>query len=127
MVADESGCEADMSEGAEGSRRDTPPRPQHEPINLKHEVSCYMDRYTEKKTHIKKIAQMFAWDCSWEVSVIIYVYIVRLRASAQSLRTTKHFKFASLTALRKKRRAIRRRPIAEKRAQPTCLAIYSID
>ncbi|CAG9125439.1 unnamed protein product [Plutella xylostella] len=34
--SDESGCEADMSEGAEGARR-SPPRSQHEPINLKNE------------------------------------------------------------------------------------------
>ncbi|CAH2096436.1 unnamed protein product [Euphydryas editha] len=33
---DESGCEADMLEGAEGGRH-SPPRPQQEPINLKNE------------------------------------------------------------------------------------------
>lgn len=38
MLTDESGCEADMLEGAEGGRH-SPPRPQHEPINLKNEVS----------------------------------------------------------------------------------------
>ncbi|PZC82096.1 hypothetical protein B5X24_HaOG211186 [Helicoverpa armigera] len=36
--SDESGCEADMLEGAEVGRH-SPPRPQQEPINLKNEVS----------------------------------------------------------------------------------------
>lgn len=38
--ADESGCEADMLEGAEAGRH-SPPRPQQEPINLKNEVGDY--------------------------------------------------------------------------------------
>lgn len=38
LLTDESGCEADMLEGAEGGRH-SPPRPQQEPINLKNEVS----------------------------------------------------------------------------------------
>jgi hypothetical protein len=38
LLTDESGCEADMSEGADVGRH-SPPRPQQEPINLKNEVS----------------------------------------------------------------------------------------
>ncbi|CAH2230066.1 jg20275 [Pararge aegeria aegeria] len=40
----ESGCEADMLEGAEGGRH-SPPRPQQEPINLKNEVSPLLTYY----------------------------------------------------------------------------------
>lgn len=51
LFTDESGCEADMLEGAEGGRP-SPPRPQQEPINLKNEVShlthCF---FTLIKTH----------------------------------------------------------------------------
>ncbi|CAB3236642.1 unnamed protein product [Arctia plantaginis] len=36
LLLDESGCEADMLEGAEVGRH-SPPRPQQEPINLKNE------------------------------------------------------------------------------------------
>ncbi|CAB3261243.1 unnamed protein product [Arctia plantaginis] len=37
LLLDESGCEADMLEGAEVGRH-SPPRPQQEPINLKNEA-----------------------------------------------------------------------------------------
>ncbi|CAH0715734.1 unnamed protein product, partial [Brenthis ino] len=46
----ESGCEADMLEGAEGGRH-SPPRPQQEPINLKNEVRAVKRRVGSKGPH----------------------------------------------------------------------------
>ncbi|CAH4027104.1 unnamed protein product [Pieris brassicae] len=45
---DESGCEADMLESAEGGRT-SPSRPQQEPINLKNEV--HLTQYSTLSTY----------------------------------------------------------------------------
>ncbi|CAG9786584.1 unnamed protein product [Diatraea saccharalis] len=47
----ESGCEADMLEGAEVGRH-SPPRPQREPINLKNELLRNVHRKLKRRTDL---------------------------------------------------------------------------